>query len=348
MSADGSARGSPELWGDDGPDGSYRAHRNGSQKFPALAREKRPASLSVGRDMDDGTQSPVLLQPGKRWVSTARPANGVAKTLRIASPEEQRRLGLKIVPRINRLEGNVTRDVEALIGLGASVNVRDSEKRTPLLAALNNDDLDARTRIRLVRLLLDHSANPDASDRRGNSPLMVVLQNRNLSEEDKNTIANLILDRKANPSLANVDGNFPIEVVLLDTSLSKETRRRLVGNLASHGADMLQRDRNGEWPIWIILLAYHLDDEEKVDLVTFVVNGKNGNRTVNILGPDGDTPLRYVLSGAIEPGPAAAIAKALLLSGGVNGEIDGNMAIASVITNRGFPKTPRQPSCRAS
>ena len=334
---------SQELEADGGPNGGYGAHLNGSQKYQALAREKRPASSSVGLDMDDGTQSPVLLQPGEPWVSTARPANGVAKTLRLANPDGgpgsamKSSLGLQIVSTINTGTGDVVGDVKILIARGASVNVRDSEKRTPLLAALNNDDLDDDTRISLVLLLLKHWANPDAVDDQGNSPLMVVLQNRNFSEEYKKNIADLMLSHGANPSLANAEGSFPLEVVLLDTSLSKETRRTLVGSLAYHGADMLQRDRNRNPPIWIILLAAHLNDDEKVDLATIVVNGKHGTRIVNSLGPDGDTTLRYVLSGAIKPRPAAAIAE-LLLSRGVDGEIDGSMAIASVITNPGFSK----------
>lgn len=67
--------------------------------------------------------------------------------------------------------------VQVLISAGADLEVRDSQRRTPLMVAVDTSEhRDSSTRgterVRLIKSLIDAGANVNARDRTGNTPLM--------------------------------------------------------------------------------------------------------------------------------------------------------------------------------
>lgn len=89
---------------------------------------------------------------------------------------------------------------EYLIGQGCDVNEKDGKGYTPLLGAVEYDQLD------VARILLDHGAKVDAKDNFGNTPLL----NAVFHSKGKTGMVRQLLSYGANPMEKNDSGISPL------------------------------------------------------------------------------------------------------------------------------------------
>lgn len=81
-------------------------------------------------------------------------------------------LHLAIESYSDTLEGFKSRRiVEVLVGMGAGIEARDTQERTPLYLVANRDALE------IIEFLLKKGAKVDAKDGEGNTPFQTLLQN---------------------------------------------------------------------------------------------------------------------------------------------------------------------------
>lgn len=123
--------------------------------------------------------------------------------------------------------GNI-KMVETLLNFGAKVNVRDDEKRTPLMSL----DYDATPE--LVNLLLRYNAKVSAVDKEGNNVL------HRAAENDNAEIIQLFIKENADINAQNKEGQTPLMIAAYHENL--ET----VKTLLSAGAKVNIRDNEDE------------------------------------------------------------------------------------------------------
>jgi ankyrin repeat protein len=107
---------------------------------------------------------------------------------------------------------------------------------------------------KLVRLLLEHGANPNVADEDGDTPLHYLLSWR--SKMDLATLEAL-LQYGADPNKVNADG----ETVLFSLSLDRKFRQwpEAIRNLVQSGADVNRKSPDGDTPLhhasraWVVM-----------------------------------------------------------------------------------------------
>lgn len=129
--------------------------------------------------------------------------------------------------------GNI-KMVEALLNYGAKVNVRDVEKRTPLMS------LDDDASVELVNLLLRYNAKVSAADRDGNNVLHYFAQNENAE------IMRLLLKENADINRQNKEGQTPLMIA------AYYENAEIVGELLRAGANVNLRDKENETALSIV------------------------------------------------------------------------------------------------
>ena len=80
---------------------------------------------------------------------------------------------------------------ELLLERAANVNEKDNDNATPLHLASYN------SRLKIVRVLLDHGANIDVENAQGETPLQIVLRSNDKVQEDGVSVARLLLEHGA-------------------------------------------------------------------------------------------------------------------------------------------------------
>lgn len=92
-----------------------------------------------------------------------------------------------------------TKSIEMMLKLGADVNARDVQGKTPL------HDACIKGHSETVRLLLDHGANIGARDKNGVTPL------HDAALGGAPVVVKLLLDRKADAQARDADGQTPLD-----------------------------------------------------------------------------------------------------------------------------------------
>ena len=126
-----------------------------------------------------------------------------------------------------------------LLDMGAKINARDTNRRTPLMS-VNSD-----TPPELVRMLLDHRAKVNAFDTEGNTALIIAAQYENAET------LRVLLDAGANVNAQNKEGKTALMLA------AENDHYASVEALLEAGADAHLRDEDGK-------TALDLSDDEKI------------------------------------------------------------------------------------
>ena len=216
--------------------------------------------------------------------------------------------------------------IESCLAAGVSLNQKGRSGDTPLLAAMKKDQWN------IVKMLLEHGADPNIPDSDGNTVLMEAVRwNRDSTRETTNefrSLTNFLIDKGADPNrqnakgetalilAANIDNPSTVQLLLSrgadpnramingSTALlslvdQNDTARRnrllIIDTLLDAGANPnIRAKSNGITPLLTAL--DHRDDRAVESLL------KHGS-DVNAADRDGTTPLHK----AVERGSAAVI-----------------------------------------
>lgn len=110
-------------------------------------------------------------------------------------------------------KGEHPEKIQALLELGADVNVRDYKGKTALHRAATAGFLGS------MEVLLEHGADIDAADEKGETPLFDAVR------AGRAAAVSLLLERGADPAAANDKGGTPV-------ALAKRTRKRDAAEIA--------------------------------------------------------------------------------------------------------------------
>ncbi len=108
--------------------------------------------------------------------------------------------------------------VRELLAVGADVNTRDEDERTPLFSAVLAGNVG------LVGLLLESGADVNARDKDGFTPLHFAAQ------EHLPEVARILIARNADPNAQDVDGNSVVYRAVFSARGRDEIVRLLVEN----------------------------------------------------------------------------------------------------------------------
>ncbi|HLM01596.1 MAG TPA: ankyrin repeat domain-containing protein, partial [Pyrinomonadaceae bacterium] len=136
-----------------------------------------------------------------------------------------------------------------LLDMGAKINARDKERRTPLMS------IDSDASPELVRMLLDYRARVNAFDVGGNTPLMLAAQYENAE------VLRVLLDAGANLNAQNKEGKTALMLAAENDCYAN------VEALLEAGANVALRDRDGD-------TAMDLAGDEKIQSLLKSYNAK--------------------------------------------------------------------------
>jgi len=125
--------------------------------------------------------------------------------------------------------------VKALLDAGARTEDSSDRHRTPLMKAVNMDEL------RTVQLLLDHGANPLAKDDDGRHPIHFMERD----DPDALTIADLLIKSGEDVNVTDNTGNTPL------MNISGSENIPTVRYLIAHNANVNQRNEGGNTALTI-------------------------------------------------------------------------------------------------
>ncbi|WQF89332.1 Putative NACHT nucleoside triphosphatase, P-loop containing nucleoside triphosphate hydrolase [Colletotrichum destructivum] len=127
-------------------------------------------------------------------------------------------------------------NVKILLDLGADVESRDAQGRSPLSHAVGEYGCPD-----VVRLLLEHGADPESIDDEGRNPLSIAV------EQGPDGMAEVLLDHGCRVNVADNGGRTPISYCWLDA--------RRIKTLIKHGADLTVKDHIGRTLLMHAVLA---------------------------------------------------------------------------------------------
>ena len=170
--------------------------------------------------------------------------------------------------------------MQILLENGADVNdVSATAETAPLLEAMNNNNMA------VVRILLDHNADPNARDRFEMSPLLLAVMrdnaeavewllqagaDPNLPQKKQSAlhlassyglvrVAALLLAHKADPNIRDAEGQTPLHMCMSMGYWNLDLPRQLL----KAGADPLLKDHHG---VTAFDRAYELDKQDIMDM----------------------------------------------------------------------------------
>lgn len=133
--------------------------------------------------------------------------------------------------------------IKSLTILGANVNIRNREGKTPVFMAMENGNLQ------ILKILLGNGANADIPDKTGTTPLQHVVH----YEKCPYTAISELLEAGADPNVKNIHGNS-----LLFSLLSKKSYSNHISDvihaLVDAGANINEQNQNGDTPLHLSLV----------------------------------------------------------------------------------------------
>ena len=255
------------------PDASHEGAFTESEEYPPTTAlylaayhgfyEIATLLLDSGQDIDEQGGSfgaPLLVACSERNLDVARLLLDRGANIEVKSPFHHQG-ALHLISKDDLVE-----IMKFLLDHGASVDIEDREKNTPLVLAVK------RGQCELIKTLLDHGANIERSGHLGFTPLITAVLSLKYSVvnllldrganidtigevEDLTSalhicaycgatygfmpIATLLLDRGANANLSNAAGLTPLIMAL------QRQRLEMSSLLLDRGADIFARDKKG-------------------------------------------------------------------------------------------------------
>ncbi len=127
------------------------------------------------------------------------------------------------------MDANHLEIVRLLLEHHANPNVRMLNRMSAIWTVCQNEPDD-----KLLTLLLDHGADPNTTDRTGCSLLMCT------QREGKSSCTRALLNHGANPNLANADGDTPLMWAVCRGEADS------IALLLAHGADVQHKNHQGQ------------------------------------------------------------------------------------------------------
>ena len=154
--------------------------------------------------------------------------------------------------------------IESLIERGADINIRDSDRETPLhkaksrstaqLLLTNGAEVNARNKngntplhsmwrlnLEVVEILLKYGADPNIQGFNKKTPLYYV---RNYEQ------AKLLLENNANPNVQDKYGNTPLHAIYGVRQLEISEKLKIAEVLIQYGANINIKDKQGNTPLY--------------------------------------------------------------------------------------------------
>ncbi|XP_034947315.1 ankyrin-1-like [Chelonus insularis] len=164
---------------------------------------------------------------------------------------------------------NVGCDIaEFLLGRGININAESSEKNTPIIHAIINNNTE------LVKIFLKYNANIQYANLEGDTPLHKAAEHM-VDEE----IVNVLLSHNAHVDVVNKKGYTPLHVACRKGS---EAKLQTIENLLFFKANINCFDKNNRTPLHFACENGH------VSMTQLLL--KHG-AAVNVIDNDGNTPL---------------------------------------------------------
>lgn len=194
----------------------------------------------------------------------------------------------------------VLENVKALIAAGANVDDANENDETPLLIAVQRNNLE------LVKLLLAEHASINIKSKNGNTPLMAVRPDGSRAEAE---ILSLLIAAGGSVNEVNQDGETP-----LMAAVSKQYNSTTVKTLLEKGARSSINDRNktGETALMYATRGYGSSKLEMVRLL--IAAGAN----VNATDAKGKTALLHLTQSSIDDSGSAVLKELVAAGADVN------------------------------
>ena len=135
--------------------------------------------------------------------------------------------------------------IELLVTNGSDISIRNKAGETPLMLAVQEDDLET------VKLLLDNGADTTIQDNLGLSPLAIAIENRNLP------IAKLLVEKGANVNARDALGRTVFQSI-------PPSEHEFIKLLAQNGALLKKTDWNKHSHSQHLIYLYHLAKNPKI------------------------------------------------------------------------------------
>ena len=168
-----------------------------------------------------------------------------------------------------------------LLNHGANTEIRNIDREIPLSLAIENYKNESE-KVKIIKKLLKHGANPNVHGRNGDTSLHKSCLNGNIS------ITKILLEYGANVNLLNDNKEAPLHMTFLGAQNQREDVELVIKELLKHGADVnLQNNYGGT-------ILHDAASEENIPESLFQELFKHG-ADPNVKDLSGETPLHMAV-----------------------------------------------------
>ena len=168
-----------------------------------------------------------------------------------------------------------------LLNHGANTEIRNIDREIPLSLAIENYKNESE-KVKIIKKLLKHGANPNVHGRNGDTSLHKSCLNGNIS------ITKILLEYGANVNLLNVNQEAPLHMTILGGQTQIGDVELVIKELLKHGADINLQNSNGE------TILHDTASEQYIPEYLFQEFLKHG-ADPNVKNLNGETPLHLAV-----------------------------------------------------